>query len=103
MEPLLGRVPILERPRRREVIGVVGAALVWPAIAHAQQADKTPRVAFLGPDRASPPQIGYYQAFSAQLEKNGFRDGQNIVIEYRAIDDPRGPFVGAADCVVSRI
>jgi putative ABC transport system substrate-binding protein len=50
--------------RRREVIGFVSAALVWPVIARAQQANKTPRVAFLGPDRTSPPQIGYYQAFS---------------------------------------
>ena len=80
--------------RRREVIGFVSAALVWPVIARAQQADKTPRVAFLGPDRTAPPQIGYYQAFSAQLEKNGFHEGQNIVIEYRATDDPRGPFDG---------
>ena len=41
----------------------------------------------------------YYRAFSSQLEKNGFREGQNIIVEYRAIDDPRGPFVGAAELV----
>ena len=39
----------------------------------------------------------YYRAFSSQLEKNGFREGQNIIVDYRAIDDPRGPFVGAAE------
>ena len=88
--------------RRREVIGFVSVALVWPVIARAQQSDKTPRVAFLGPDRISPPQIGYYQAFSAQLEKNGFREGQNIVIEYRSTEDPRGPFVGAAELLRSQ-
>ena len=50
--------------KQREVIGFVSAALVWPVVARAQQADKTPRVAFLGPDRTSPPQIDYYQAFN---------------------------------------
>ena len=43
--------------------------------------------------------VEYYRAFSLQLEKNGFREGQNIVVEYRAIDDPRGPFVAAAELV----
>jgi len=88
--------------RRREVIGFVSAALVWPVIARAQQADKTPRVAFLGGDRTNPALIGYYEAFSAQLEKNGFREGQNIAIEYRSTDDPRGPFVGAAELLRSQ-
>ena len=31
------------------------------------------------------------------MEKHGFREGQNIVVEYRAVDDLRGPFVGAAE------
>ncbi|MGB6705181.1 MAG: ABC transporter substrate binding protein, partial [Pseudolabrys sp.] len=88
--------------RRREFIGFVTAALAWPVSARAQQADKTPRVAFLGTERTTPPQSGYYQAFSAQLEKNGFREGQNIVIEYRSTDDPRGPFVGAAELLRSQ-
>ena len=37
------------------------------------------------------------QPLVAQLEKHGFREGQNIVVEYRVIDNPRGPFVGAAE------
>jgi ABC-type uncharacterized transport system substrate-binding protein len=82
--------------RRREFIGFVSAALAWPVVARAQQAGKVPRVAFLGPD-----QITYYQTFSAQLEKNGFHEGQNIIIEHRATDDPRGPFVGAAELLRS--
>ena len=84
--------------RRREFISLLGgAAVVWPRVARAQQAGKVSRVAFLGPDRAAPTTNSYYAAFSAQLEKNGFREGQNIVVEYRVIDDPRGPFVGAAE------
>ena len=69
----------------------------WPATAPAQQAGKIPRVAFLGPDLTAPPQVSYYEAFRSQLEKHGFREGQNIVVEHRAVDDPRGPFVGAAE------
>jgi putative tryptophan/tyrosine transport system substrate-binding protein len=83
---------------RREFITllVYSAALTWPFRARAQQADKKPRVGFLGPGRATAAP-GVYQAFSSQLEKNGFREGQNIVVEYRGIEDPRGPFVGAAE------
>jgi putative tryptophan/tyrosine transport system substrate-binding protein len=83
--------------RRREFIGFASAALAWPVSARAQQVGKVPRVGFLGPDRTTTVQIGYYQAFSAQLEKNGFHEGQNIVVDYRAVDDPRGPFVVAAE------
>jgi hypothetical protein len=61
--------------RRREFIGFVSGALAWPVTARAQQDAKIPRVGFLGPDRATPVQIGYYQAFRAQLEKNGFSRG----------------------------
>jgi putative ABC transport system substrate-binding protein len=84
--------------RRREFITLFGCALAaWPATAPAQQAGKIPRVAFLGPDLTAPPQVSYYEAFRSQLEKHGFREGQNIVVEHRAVDDPRGPFVGAAE------
>ena len=86
--------------RRRDFVGLVAcsAALTWPFPARTQQAEKVPRVAFLGPQsRTSAPMADYYRAFSSQLEKNGFREGQNIIVDYRAIDDPRGPFVGAAE------
>jgi ABC-type uncharacterized transport system substrate-binding protein len=85
--------------RRREFLGILGsAAAAWPFRARAQQAEKLPRIGFLGPDRATSAP-GVYQAFSSQLEKNGFREGQNIIVDYRAIQDPRGPFVGAAELV----
>jgi len=84
--------------RRREFIGLVACSvtLTWPFRARAQQAEKIPRVGFLGPARTSA-QMQFYRAFSSQLEKNGLREGQNIIVEYRAIDDPRGPFVSAAE------
>ena len=84
--------------RRREFIALVsGVAVAWPLTSHAQQSDKVQRVAFLGPSRTDPVQVGYYAAFFSQLEKHGFRDGQNIIVEHRSVDDPKGPFAGAAE------
>src|SRR5215468_4870407 len=84
--------------KRREFITLVGgAAAGWPLAARAQQTEK-PRVGFLGPARTSA-QMDFYRAFSSQLEKNGLREGQNIIVEYRAVDDPRGTFVSAAELV----
>jgi putative ABC transport system substrate-binding protein len=86
--------------QRRDFITLFGCtAATWPFRARAQQAEKLPRVGFLGPARTSAPIVEYYRAFSSQLEKNGFREGQNIIVEYRGIDDPRGSFVGAAELV----
>src|SRR5262245_14307573 len=82
--------------RRREFI-LGGAAAAWPLVAGAQQARKVMRVGFFGPGLTSPATIVPYQAFVARLRELGFNDGQNIVIEYRDLDDPRGPFVAAAD------
>jgi putative ABC transport system substrate-binding protein len=84
--------------RRRQFITLLGGAVIcWSLTSRAQQTEK-PRVGFLGPAR-TPAQMEFYRAFSSQLEKNGLRDGENIVVEYRAIDDPRGPFIGAAELV----
>jgi len=90
-----------EPMRRRQFITLLGGALIsWPLASRAQQAEKISRVGFLGPAR-TPAQMEFYRAFSSQLEKNGFREGENILVEYRAIDDPRGPFIGAAELVRS--
>src|SRR5215475_11881279 len=85
--------------RRREFLGILGsAAAAWNA--RAQQAEKLFRVGFLGPQaRTNLGMAEYYREFSSQLEKNGFREGQNIIVEYRGIDDPRGAFVSAAELV----
>ena len=38
----------------------------------------------------------------AQLREFGLNEGQNIAVEYRNVDDPRGPFAAAADLMRSR-
>jgi hypothetical protein len=57
-----------------------------------QQPGRLIRLAFLGPSLNNPAWIEQYQAFRTQLAEFGFRERQNITIDYLAIDDPRGPF-----------
>jgi putative ABC transport system substrate-binding protein len=86
--------------RRREFIAALGAAaLVHPLSARAQQSRRLIRIGVLGPALNNPAAIEQYQAFRTQLAELGFREGQNVGIEYRYVDDPRGPFVVAAEMV----
>jgi putative ABC transport system substrate-binding protein len=89
--------------RRREFITLVGgAAAAWPHAARAQQSTRLIRLGFLGPTLNNPPAIAQYQAFGTQLEELGFREGQNLIIDYQVLDDPRGPFVVAAELMRSQ-
>ena len=67
--------------KRRTFIGLVGGAASWPLKAGAQQRDQTPRIGFLFYGSPGPsPEIA---AFRQGLADLGYRDGQNIGIEYR--------------------
>jgi putative tryptophan/tyrosine transport system substrate-binding protein len=84
--------------KRREFITLLGgAATVWPLAARAQQSSKLIRLGVLGPPLNNPPAITQYQAFRTQLEELGFREGRNVTIDYQGVDDPRGPFIVAAE------
>jgi len=85
--------------RRREVITLLagGVAAVWPLAARAQQSSKLIRLGVLGPLLNNPPAVAQYQAFRTQLEELGFREGRNVTIDYQGVDDPRGPFIVAAE------
>jgi putative tryptophan/tyrosine transport system substrate-binding protein len=83
--------------KRREFIGLLGGAAVWPLTARAQQGDKIARIGFLSNARDSTAQISNYEAFLSQMREQGFREGENFIVEYRALTDPRGPFASAAD------
>ena len=84
--------------KRREFITLLGGAVAaFPLAAVAQQTGKIPRIGFFGPSLSSAPQIAYYKAFIGQLRENGFREGQNFSVELKAVDDPRGAMVSAAE------
>jgi len=83
--------------RRREFITLLGGAAASPLAARAQQSSKLIRLGVLGPPLNNPPAITQYQAFRTQLEELGFREGRNVTIDYQGVDDPRGPFIVAAE------
>jgi len=67
--------------RRREFLGVLGGAAVWPLAAHAQQ-PAVPVIGFLG--SASPVAfMDRLQAFRRGLAETGFVEGRNVGIEFR--------------------
>jgi putative ABC transport system substrate-binding protein len=84
--------------KRREFISLLGgAAVAWPLAARGQQSSKLIRLGVLGPLLNNPPAIAQYQTFRTQLEELGFREGRNVTIDYQGVDDPRGPFIVAAE------
>src|SRR5262245_54834374 len=88
--------------KRRQVLTLLGGGAAWPVASLAQQARKVMLVGFFGPGLTASATIAPYQAFLAQLRELGLNEGENIAIEYRNVDDPRGPFVAAADLMRSR-
>jgi ABC transporter substrate binding protein len=64
--------------RRREFITLLGSALAWPLLAHAQQ-PLMPTVGFLGVE-SDPYNVAGVQK---GLSESGYIEGQNVAIEYR--------------------
>src|SRR6516162_3889267 len=88
--------------RRRDFISLVGSAAAWPLAARAQQARTMVRIGVLGPSLNNPFPSTVYQAILAQLRELGFSEGQNLVAEYQAMDDARGPFVATIELMRSQ-
>ena len=88
--------------KRRAFITLVGGAVAWPVTALAQQSGRLIRLGVLGPTLNNPASTVPYEAFRTVLEEGGFREGQNLTIDYQSVDDPRGPFVVAAELTRSR-
>jgi putative ABC transport system substrate-binding protein len=89
--------------KRREFITLFGgAAVVWPLAARAQQSSRLIRLGVVNPTLNNPGSIIPYHAFRTRLEELGFREGQNLTIHYQIGDDPRGPFVIAAELMRSQ-
>jgi putative tryptophan/tyrosine transport system substrate-binding protein len=68
---------------RREFITLLGgAAAAWPLAAGAQQSGKLPTIGFLGGNTWST-QGQFTSAFVGGLRDLGWREGHNVIIEYR--------------------
>jgi putative ABC transport system substrate-binding protein len=74
--------------RRRDFIALLGGATAaWPLAARAQQrAGKAPRVGYLGTNRDFPFGRAIYQAFLDQMRKLGFNEGQNLIVDFRPLE-----------------
>jgi len=70
---------------RREVITLIGgAAATWPLAARAQQTERIRRIGSLAQLAETDPELRKrLAAFVQTLQKLGWRDGQNIRIDYR--------------------
>lgn len=89
--------------RRREFIGfLVGAAAAAPFKAQAQQVGKIYRIGFLGPAQNSGPAVTFYRAFLDRMSDLGFREGQNLHVEFRALEEPRAMAIKAEELVRAR-
>jgi ABC-type uncharacterized transport system substrate-binding protein len=73
--------------RRRSFITLCGgAAAAWPLAARAQPTDQIARVGFFGAGRGTPLTSATYQAFLDEMQIHGFKDGQNLVVDFRRLE-----------------
>ena len=71
--------------RRREFMAAIGAAVIGPFAAHAQQLAKVPTIGFLG--QLTPSAMSKWTAaFVARLRELGWVEGRTVAIEYRWAD-----------------
>jgi putative tryptophan/tyrosine transport system substrate-binding protein len=66
--------------RRREFLGALGGAVVWPIAARAQQSERIPKIGYLSPGAARDARD---RALRQGLRELGYVEGKNIVIEDR--------------------
>jgi putative ABC transport system substrate-binding protein len=74
----------IDRIPRREFVALLGAAAAWPQVVRAQQPAK-PVVGFLS-GRSHASDADLVSAFRQALAESGYKDGQDIVIEFRWAD-----------------
>lgn len=82
--------------RRRSLMLALAGTVLWAPTAHAQQTEKVFRVGFLGVI-GTPGTDVPYREFLDELRMNGFTEGQNLFVEQRRLDDPRGPLIAGGE------
>jgi putative ABC transport system substrate-binding protein len=72
---------------RREFITLLGGAAAWPLAARAQQPDQVRRIGILMlVGEADPQAHAELAAFTKELQRLGWREGENVRIDYRWAD-----------------
>jgi putative ABC transport system substrate-binding protein len=79
--------------RRREFLGGLGGAAVWPLSARAQQSEWMRRIGVLQPQRESDREAqSWVGAFRDRLAALGWKEGENVRIDVRWASGDRGHF-----------
>jgi putative tryptophan/tyrosine transport system substrate-binding protein len=87
--------------RRRDLIALLGcAAIARPRQARAQSVDELFRVGYIGTSRGGPLGAAVYQAFLEEMQTFGFRAGQNLVVEFRPLEQDLPALSAAASELV---
>ena len=82
---------LAENMRRREFITLLGsAAATWPVAARAQQPERMRRIGLLQYNKSDPVLQRRTEVFVQGLQKLGWREGTNLVIDYRYGADDSG-------------
>ena len=66
--------------KRREFIGGLAGAAVWPVVARGQQ----PAMPIVGFINSGSPLASWSNAFRKGLNETGYVEGQNVMVEYQA-------------------
>lgn len=80
----------------------LGGAAAAPFVARAQDSGQIYRIGFLGPAQNNGPAVTFYRAFLDRMSNLGFRDGQNLHVEFRALEEPRPMAIKAQEIVRTR-
>jgi putative ABC transport system substrate-binding protein len=72
---------------RRDLMTLIGGAAAWPVAARAQQPGRVFRVGVLSSNFDGPVSGAGIEIFLSELRKLGFTVGQNLVVEYRRMDE----------------
>jgi putative tryptophan/tyrosine transport system substrate-binding protein len=89
--------------KRREFIAWLGGVAVWPLSVYAQSSEGISRVGMLGPQLDFTLAGQIRRVVLAELQKLGFIEGKNLVLEYRRIDQGmEAAITGARELVADR-
>ena len=85
--------------KRREFLSLIGGATaVWPLAARAQEPGRTYRIGFLFPTvRGSPPVVAFFD----ELRRNGFVEGQNLIVTPGGFGVPNDQIASVATSLVA--
>lgn len=88
--------------RRRHVVGLIGAAMVFPGRAFAQPASGAHRIGFLTPRSrpTAPAGDAFSDAFMRGMNELGYREGSNLAVEWRYADGDYKRLAGFASELV---